>query len=1530
MQNVAFRIAVAKSARLIAFLIALILPMKNVFGQPYGINTRPLVGAFLNGNLPPAPQSALGWQVVPAFPNLAFDDPVTLVAEPRTNRLYVCERQGKIFFFQNQPTTTSKTLFLDLTAATQGYDDCGLIGLAFHPEFGVAGSTNRGYVYVYYQFSESPTSGPNRPPSATPGFNRLSRFTVPNGSLVANRASELILINQYDRHVWHNGGGMFFGPDGFLYLSNGDEGAANDSYNQSQKINSGLFSGVLRIDVDRDSTRSHPIRRQPVSVQPPPAGWTNVTFSAHYFIPNDNPWVNTNGTWLEEFYAIGLRSPHRMTYDPPTDRIWAGDVGQGTREEVDIIEKGGNYQWAYREGTVNGPKTKPNPLIGVDKPPVYDYGRAAGDTCVIGGYVYRGLEHADTLYGKYIFGDNTSGRIWSMTYDGTNPPVVVELLDTGWPNNYQGLSGFGVDNNNELYLCKMGRPSAIYKLARTGSQPPAPPPLLSQTGAFTNLATLTPASGLIPFSVNSALWSDGAAKYRWLALPTDGAPYGPNETIKFNATNEWDFPVGTVLVKHFELGVNHTNLAAIKRLETRFLVHATNSSWYGLTYKWRADQSDADLLPAGLLEDIPIQTAANVITQTWQYPSRQDCLTCHNETAQRVLGVKTRQLNGDYHYSGTGITDNQLRTWSHLGLFDAPLNTNNIPGYDKLVEVTNQTAILEHRVRSYLDANCAHCHRPNGVAALFDARSTTPLPQQGLLDGSVVNPLGIPGARIVAPRNPGQSLLHVRDNALGPDQMPPLARNVVDTNYIATLTAWIMSLPLATPANLTAQPTSVSVIQLAWDYPAPAAASYWIERSYDGTNFTVVATNGPGVTSYLDTGLRSATPHHYRVMAVSGSDTSGYSATVLAATLSGGNNWFVQDGDAQGLVVMEAENATANVAQGGKSWNTNLTAGHSGPAALQALPNTGVNNNTGYTTSSPRLDFQVQFPQPGTHYVWIRGLAASGADDSCHAGLNGSTVASSDRISGFGPAWTWSKTTLDSSSDATFIVNTAGVHTVNVWMREDGFVFDKLLLTRDANYNPGTGVGPAESARTGPILPPILSPIASVAIDEDTQTGVIPFSVSDAETHPDNLILSVQSLNPILLPHENVVVAGVGTNRSLALTPTPNQFGTAVVAMTLSDGYTTVSNWFTLTVNPVNDPPFFVNTLTNRTVWEHSLLTVVNPALDIDNPAPDLSYTLLNPPPGALISSNGVITWTPEEAQGPSTNTIWSVVDDGVASVTNSFVVTVLEVNTAPEFAAPPPGATIDELTMLVVTNAASDSDLPSNLLTYQLLDAPLNAAIDGNGVISWTPSEAQGPSTNTIWTVVDDGMISVTNSFVVTVLEVNAPPAANPDALARFASQGVSTSSANLLANDVDPEGDALTLFTLLSATPSGSVITNSDGVISYQPVFGDTNMGGFSYVVADGKGGMATGLVTIAVLPDPPAFELLGLQTGSGQINLSFTGVPGFTYTVLYTDTFQPPNWQRLGVAVASETGLVQMVDASPEATASRYYRAVRGVMP
>ena len=582
-----------------------------------------------------------------------------------------------------------------ISARCQGWDDSGLLGLAFHPEFVRDGSPNRGYFYVAYNYTDRPTPGPDRPPIDTPTYNRLSRFTVPDGAEIADPDSELVLIDQRNDNLWHNGGALFFHPDdGFLYLSLGDEGY--DSGN-TQRIDRDLFSGVIRIDIDcRGGSISHPPVKQP-----------RTGTTAHYFIPNDNPWVGVPGA-LEEFWCIGLRSPHRMTYDPVGKKIWLGDVGEGSREEINLIEKGGNYQWRYKEGTLDGPHARPAQPIGRECPPIYEYSHAKGNA-VIGGYVYRGREHARNLGDKYIFGD-INGCIWALTYEPGARPTVVPLCTLPMipsPSYGTGLSSFGEDSDGELYLCQMGDKGQIYKLARADLAGAALPRRLSQTGVFRDLKTLGPAPGLIPYEVNAPLWSDGADKRRWIAVPNDGPPYAAGERIGFVRTGEWSFPVGTVFVKHFELDTDETRPGPCRRLETRLLVLAEGGTAYGMTYKWNAAQDDAELLDDDQTETIAIQTAQGRRTQAWYYPSPRNCLTCHNPQAGYVLGVKTRQLNGALTYPATGVTDNQLRVWNRVGLFHPDLDEAEIPGLPRLVPVGQADASLEHRVRSYLDANCA-------------------------------------------------------------------------------------------------------------------------------------------------------------------------------------------------------------------------------------------------------------------------------------------------------------------------------------------------------------------------------------------------------------------------------------------------------------------------------------------------------------------------------------------------------------------------------------------------------------------------------------------------------------------------------------------------------------------------------------------------------------------------------------------------------------------------------------------------------
>lgn len=306
------------------------------------------------------------------------------------------------------------------------------------------------------------------------------------------------------------------------------------------------------------------------------------------------------------------------------------------------------------------------------------------------------------------------------------------------------------------------------------------PTLLSKTGAFADTRRLIPTPGLLPYELVQAFWSDGATKQRWVAIP--GAK------VQFSPTGEWRFPPGTVFVKTFELPVDAAHPQVMRRLETRLLVLDADGGVYGVVYKWRPDDSDADLLSSGLTEPIPGRQ------QSWYYPSRKDCLECHNARAGGVLGTNTRQMNRSLTYP-TGVTDNQLRTWNHLGLFEPAIKDSEIPGFPTLAAMDDMSRSLEDRARSYLDANCAPCHRPGGTVAYFDARFDTPLPQQQLVDGSVLIDQGIDRPRVISPHDIWRSIAYMRINTNGDIRMPPLARETIDQRGVALLGDWIQSLP---------------------------------------------------------------------------------------------------------------------------------------------------------------------------------------------------------------------------------------------------------------------------------------------------------------------------------------------------------------------------------------------------------------------------------------------------------------------------------------------------------------------------------------------------------------------------------------------------------------------------------------------------------------------------------------------------------------------------------------------------------------
>lgn len=391
--------------------------------------------------------SSLPYVTEEAF-KLNFDQPVAMVAPPgETNRLFVVEKTGRIMVISdlNHP---SKETFLDLKRKV-GDDEVeqGVLAIAFHPDY----RHNRQF-YVWYT-SCLKLNG------HTVREDRLSRFLVsadnPNS---ADPSSEQQLISQADEAPNHNGGELLFGPDGYLYLSLGDEGGANDEYQNGQRVDRDFFSGILRLDVD--------LRPQSISPNPHPA-----VHPGTYAIPADNPFVGLsrfNGLPVDpvrvrtEFWAVGLRNPWRMSFDPATGRLWCGDVGQESHEEVDLIVRGGNYGWSFREG--NYPFRNTPPPGAVFNGPVWDYPHTEG-LCITGGVVSHGSSYPD-LEGKYLFADFVMGRIWAFPANGGQS---VKAADVKQVAEGQAIVSFARDPRNGDVLLASIWDGKILRLVRNSS-----------------------------------------------------------------------------------------------------------------------------------------------------------------------------------------------------------------------------------------------------------------------------------------------------------------------------------------------------------------------------------------------------------------------------------------------------------------------------------------------------------------------------------------------------------------------------------------------------------------------------------------------------------------------------------------------------------------------------------------------------------------------------------------------------------------------------------------------------------------------------------------------------------------------------------------------------------------------------------------------------------------------------------------------------------------------------------------------------
>jgi uncharacterized repeat protein (TIGR03806 family) len=694
---------------------------------PFGFDERPVNTTCV---APPRSNTAVAVGLARAFPSLpAAWRPIGFFQAPGdSSRWFVVGQGGTVQTFPNDATASALTSFLDIhDRVNASFQESGLLGMAFDPHF-----ASNGIVYLSY-------TGHGGAADLT---SHVSRFVSRDGGKTLDPASEEILLSLEQPYTNHNGGNVLFGPDGFLYVGFGDGGSAGDPANYGQNRNV-LFGKMLRID---------------------------VSSAGAYTIPKSNPFASGGGK--PEIFAFGFRNPWRWSFDRDTGDLWVGDVGQGTREEVDRVKRGGNYGWKLHEGTLC--TVQPCPIGGYINP-IIDYPHTDG-VAVIGGYVYRGTA-VPALVGTYLYGDYVNGKIWGLSRDPkTGAPVHTLLANAA---NY--ISSFGQGVDGEVYVVEYITGFVMKVVPRAvadaGTEGGAPlPAKLSATGCVEPSDPTKFAKGVVPYGVNVPYWSDGVELSHAFAIP-DGTK------IKLLAGGRFELPNGSVLVQ--------TASKNGKKLDTRFLVRHDDGDWSGYAYAWNAEQTDATLLTGALV--VRDGSFASYVT----HPG--ECLSCHSATAGRVLGFESRQLNRDFSYPN-GAKLNQFTQLTHIGLFDGELDASTTAAAYPSLDGTDP---IEVRARAYLDVNCAMCHRQGGVGGgVPDLRFDTLISAAGLCNvAPKYGALGVTNPVIVSPGAASRSILSLRMHADDWSRMPPLESLVPDADGADLVDRWIASGATCPPAR---------------------------------------------------------------------------------------------------------------------------------------------------------------------------------------------------------------------------------------------------------------------------------------------------------------------------------------------------------------------------------------------------------------------------------------------------------------------------------------------------------------------------------------------------------------------------------------------------------------------------------------------------------------------------------------------------------------------------------------------------------
>ncbi|MFO0819715.1 MAG: PQQ-dependent sugar dehydrogenase [Pirellulales bacterium] len=812
-----FRISVL----LLSFLGGLILGTEITLGpnaramvdEPPHVARVPWTTSRITGSPEPPPPFVAARR----FPEVKLKEPVFIVWSSALKRYLVGERRGVMHSLANQPNAKAELAF-DFTKELQRASwpkDAGrveaLYAVAFHPRF----AENR-WCYVCYTLAHQDSKKPNLAEGS-----RISRFRMLDTDPPRlDPASEEVVLTW--EQGGHNGCDLQFGPDGFLYISTGDARPPNppDQLHTGQDITD-LLSSILRIDVDR---------RDP---------------GKNYAVPVDNPFL---GLVLEgkparaEVWAYGFRNPWRMSFDRQTGELWVGDVGWELWELVHKVERGGNYGWSAVEGrqpihTADG--TGPSPI----RPPLLELPHTIAAS-ITGGFVYRGKRFPE-LVGAYVFGDWEFRRLWAARFKDGRLESLTEITRPS-----VRVVSFGEDEDGELLYLDYDT-GFIHTLERNDGQGQNRnfPQTLSATGLFDSVTDQRPAAGVIPYEINSPQWHDGAQARRWLALPgNSGISVYPGDGKPMPSQVYWHsfrlhFPQDAVLVKTLSCETMVGDRSEQRPVETQVL-HFDGADWRAYTYAWRDDLSDADLVPAGggekMLKVADARRQSGTREHLWRFNDRTQCLQCHSQWPQYAIGFHLSQLSRDVA-TGGGERENQLITLGKSGHLvrramddsvQPPFDAKLAAGEERLPDPNDQAVSLDSRARSYLHANCSHCHRFNGGGIVgLDLLYKKSLPETHLLDSPIRGDFGLKEARIVTPGAPSRSTLYFRMAKFGRDRMPHVGSEMPDEQGLSLMRQWIAALPTegGLKAEANQDPDATTIDPVRWSNEIPLAL-HWARR----------------------------------------------------------------------------------------------------------------------------------------------------------------------------------------------------------------------------------------------------------------------------------------------------------------------------------------------------------------------------------------------------------------------------------------------------------------------------------------------------------------------------------------------------------------------------------------------------------------------------------------------------------------------------------------------------------------------------